>query len=156
MHGLNVHSLRYSLNCMCDFLNQVYFINDGGCCFVASLIAFHLDRLGVKYKLIVFDNEEKDYVSIQYEVLNMSKMKGTKCSISGNNTCSHYSIYIDGAGAINSNSYYDRDLKSYKIPGVNSKHIRWIYKHGSWNSEYNTYNNKIVKGIINSFFMKYE
>lgn len=155
MHRLNVRSLRRSLNCLCNCLDELYYINDGGCCFVASLIALHLDKLGVGYELAIFDEESKDSTSINYEVLSMSRMKGSRNSILGEHTCSHYCICIDGAGIVNGVSY-DWPINTYKIPGVTFRNIKWVYKNGSWNDCYSTNNNKIVKNIINSFFRKYE
>ena len=154
MRNLNVHHLTYSLNKLCDCLDHLYFINSGGCCYIASQIAMHLDRLGIEYKLIVYDEFPRNSFGINYEVTNMSKSKQKSHSVTGRSTCCHYCIYINGGGQINAGDI--SGLRKYTIHDVSYKNLKWIYKNGSWNNYYNTDNNKIIRGIINSFFKEYE
>lgn len=156
MRSLNIHAIRDSINRLCSFLDEEYDINSGGCCFVASLIAKHLDRLKIPYSLVAYDYLEKDLDYIQYEVLSKAKNKSGRKSVTGRHTCDHYCIKIIGAGEVNNEGFDDEGYSKYIINDVCSSHIKWIYRNGLWNNEYDTNNNKIIKGIIKSFFREYE
>lgn len=156
MRNLNIHSLRKSINTLCRFLDKEYYVNCGGCCFIASVIAKHLDRLGISYKLIAYDYFDKDLDFVQYEVSNKVKNKSILKSVTGNHTCNHYCLFIEGAGEINTGNIDNESLVRYEIQVVNSSNIRWIYKNGEWNNDYDTNNNKTIKNIVKSFFRQYE
>lgn len=153
MRNLNVHSLRRSLNKLCLFLDDLYCINSGGCCYIAYIIAKHLDRLGVGYTLSVYNFEGKDESDIIKEVTNMSK-SNNRNSVIGSHTCEHYCLSIIGGGHVNEGDV--EGLNQYNIKGITCRNIGWIYRHGLWNKYYDTRNNKVVKGIIDSFFKAYE
>lgn len=154
MRNLNIHSLCKSINNLCDFLDTEYNINNGGCCFIASLLATHLDKLGIPYDLITYSYFEKDLDYIQYEVSSKVKNKSYRKSVTGNHTCEHYSLFIKGAGEINEGDF--DNFVRYVIKDVQGSNIRWIYRNGTWNTDYNTCNNKAVKNIVKSFFKQYE
>lgn len=154
MRNLNVHSLCKSINKLCDFLNSEYNINCGGCCFIAFLLATHLDKLGISYELIAYDDLEKDLDYIQHEVSSKVKNKSYRKSVTGNHTCNHYSLFIKGAGEVNGGDF--SECLKYVIKDVQSSNIRWIYRNGVWNTDYNTCNNKAIKNIVKSFFEQYE
>lgn len=153
---MKLYELKSSLNYLCEFLDKNYSINCGGCCLLAYLIAQHLDKLSVKYKLVIYDDCLKESDKITEEILRMSKKKDNCKSVIGDGTCFHYSLLIEGAGTIN--EYFNEDESEYKyiIDKVHYRNIKWIYKHGSWNDLYDISNNDTVKGIINAFFKKYE
>lgn len=150
MQPINIHNLTYSLDCLCDCLNKLYSINSGGCCYVAYLIAHHLDRLNVKYNLIIYDYERKDEARINSEIKNRCLPN----SVTGKRTCEHYCISISGGGIVNRCDVIY--LKKYVVKDITNKNLKWLYRNGDWNPAYNRNNNKYVKGIINSFFLKYE
>ena len=154
MRKLNCHSLLRNLNSLCKFLDETYSVNLGGCCFLASLIARHLDKLNIKYDLVIYDNYAKDRVCIEHEVISCRKNKGLNNSVTGYYSCNHYCLQIRGAGIINGD-----DCKSehrYSIPDVSYKNIRWIYKNSSWNDCYEVQHNKTIKNIVKEFFKEYE
>ena len=155
MRNLNVHSLQRSLNNLCLQLNNKYLINNGGCCFVAYLIAFHLDRLGLRYKLLIITNEFKDDISISSEVHSRVRNNSRRTSIVGSGTCNHYALYLEGGGTINVGGF-STFLNKYLIEDVNSSDIKWIYRSGRWNPEYNVHNNRIIRKTFNAFFNGYE
>ncbi len=152
MRRINIHSLKRSLDRLCLCLDDLYQVNCGGCCYVAFLIARHLDRLGIEYNLSIYNFLPKIESDIIKEVTCM--LRSTGSSVIGTDTCEHYCISIVGGGSVNEGDV--ESLKRYDIKEVTHKNIRWIYKHGLWNNCYDTCNNKIVKGIIDSFFRKYE
>ena len=155
MRNLNVHSLQRSLNNLCLQLDDKYLINDGGCCFVAYLIAFHLDRLGLGYKLLIITNEFKDNISISSEVHSRVRNNSRRTSIVGSGTCNHYALYLEGGGTINVGEF-STFLNTYLIEDINSSDIKWIYRSGRWNPEYNVHNNRIIRKTFNAFFNGYE
>lgn len=155
MRNLNVHSLRRSLNDLCLQLNNKYLINNGGCCFVAYLIAFHLDRLGLRYKLLIFTNELKDDISILSEVHSKVKNNSRRTSVVGSGTCNHYALYLEGGGTINVGGFSILPNK-YLVEDINSSNIKWIYRSGRWNPKYNIHNNRIIRKTFNAFFNGYE
>lgn len=153
MRKLNLHSLRKSLNSLCNFLHDNYQVNCGGCCFIAYLIARHLDRLGIEYSLVIYDFFEKDQVCIEYEVLKKHKNKGVNNSVTGLNSCHHYCLQIRGAGVVN----LDEECgHRYIISGVTYKNIRWIYENSYWNECYDIQHNKTIRNIVKEFFKEYE
>ena len=155
MRTLNIHYLRRSINRLCDFLDAEYNINCGGCCFVAYEIAKHLDRLGLKYTLKIYDNCGKDLSAINTEVRKKRKNNSDRESVVGDYSCAHYFLWLEGAGSINNANCFT-DWGTYSISNINHTHIRWIYRVSVWNDIYDTSNNSKIKKIINSYFKSYE
>ena len=58
------------LNNLCQKLDILYDINNGGCCYVAYKIAKQLDKLNIKYELVVFDYISKNKSLTSKEVIN--------------------------------------------------------------------------------------
>lgn len=154
MRKLNCHSLLKSLNTLCKFLDDTYDVNLGGCCFLAAVIAKHLDRLGLDYELVIYDYYKRDQASIEHEVLSRHKNKTLFKSVTGRHSCNHYCLNLKGAGIINGDED-DYDHKFF-IPEVSHKSIRWIYKKSSWNDCYEVRHNKTIKNIVKEFFKEYE
>ena len=156
MRKLNVHSIAKQLNELCQKLSKKYDINLGGCCFIACEIAKHFDKLGLKYELRIYDHYGKRQEAINSEVRSKHKNKYDSESVVGYYSCSHYFLWLKGAGTINEEKDYFKGLKVYSISDINHTHIRWIYKISLWNDEYDTFNNNKIKKIINSYFKSYE
>lgn len=150
MQSVNAHVLKHSLDCLCTCLDTLYSINSGGCCYVAYLIACHLDKLKIKYNLVIYDYKKRDENCVERDILNMCLPN----SVTGNQTCDHYCISIEGGGVVNKGDV--TYLKKCVIRDVTSRNLKWLYKNGHWNSTYNRKDNRYVKGMINSFFLKYE
>lgn len=156
MRSLNCHSLLTSLDALCRFLDDAYDVNSGGCCFLASIIAKHLDRIGLDYELVIYDSYLKDISSIEYEVINRHRNRSKEHSVTGPYCCNHYCIHLKGAGIINSGCNEYGDKYKYIIPDITFKNIRWIYKLGGWNECYEIRHNKTIKNIVKEFFKEYE
>ena len=105
----------------------------GGCCYLASLIAKHLDKLNIKYDLIIYDNYSRNRENIKYEVISRRRNKGLNNSVTGRYSCNHYCIRLRGAGVINGNGDYTEEHR-YSIPNISYKNIKWIYKNSNWNN----------------------
>lgn len=155
MRKLNCHSLLRNLNSLCKFLNETYCVNSGGCCFLASLIAKYLDRLHIKYDLVIYDDYARDRLCIEYEVMACRKNRGLSNSVTGNYSCNHYCLQLRGVGVINGDDDCAREHR-YTIPDVSYKNIRWVYKNGKWNDCYEVQHNKTIKNIVKEFFKEYE
>lgn len=155
MRSLNIHNLTRLLNKLCLQLDEKYLINDGGCCFVSYLIAYHLDKLQLKYKLIIFSDEIKNSISISSEVYSKSKNKSKLKSVAGSYVCNHYTLYLEGGGPINISGFNKLPYKYY-IEDINSSNIKWIYNSGIWNKIYNINYNNIIRKIIKEFFNNYK
>lgn len=144
------------LNSLCDFLDENYDINWGGCCFVAYAIAKQLDRYNIPYELYVYDKEYvKDQKLISEEVRsNIQNYEDTN-SVVGDYTCNHYFLKILDYGFINQSEFTEEHLM-YKIDEITYHDINWIYENGDWNDNYNDeYNNQIIE-FINTLFKEYE
>lgn len=155
MRNLSYYSLLKNLNSLCKFLDETYNVNMGGCCYLASLIAKHLDKLNIKYDLIIYDNYSRNRENIKCEVISRRKNKDLNNSVTGCYSCNHYCIRLRGAGVINGNGDYIEGHR-YSIPNISYKNIRWIYKNSRWNKCYKVQYNKTIKNIVKEFFKNYE
>lgn len=155
MQNINAHKLKKLLNSLCWFLDNLYNINNGGCCYVAYLISKHLDRIGVKYKLVIYDYTKKQIDLTHYEIIHKVNSNNPKSSVTGEYTCNHYCLYIERGGIINNCNIDDQAFQCI-IDGISSSDIKYIYRNGMWNNTYNSKNNKSVSKIISIFFKQYE
>lgn len=138
------------LNDLCKVLEKKYKINYGGCCYVAYIIAKHLDKLNIHYDLVV-EEDDLDLDEIRWCLKN--KIIDNFNSLTGYNTCFHYMISIRDIGIINQ---MDQDKDYTYVPIESHKTIKWIYKNGDWNKHYQVSNNRKVRNNINKLFNKYE
>lgn len=145
----HLRQLRDDLNKLCEGLDDKYSINCGGCCYVAYLIAEQLEKLGLKYKLVVYSWDKKNIELINTEV-HSQKLLGNDNSVAGEYVSYHYAIHIVRIGTINPAD--DEDAYSYYLRGITASNIKWLYKTGCWNHCYSTANNKTIRNIIKSFF----
>lgn len=143
------------LNSLCEFLDNSFDVNCGGCCLISSFIAEHLDNLNIKYNLIIFDNDDKDVDSIIHEVQN-NEYSNDNNSVVGYNTSSHYCIEINDELINCSEKYSEGNYYKFRIPNVTYSDILWIYDEGCWNDNYDTDYSETIENIINNFFSIYE
>lgn len=142
----NRQYLAWELNKLCEFLDATYNVNCGGCCYVSYLIAKKLEELGVKYKVIFFDEELEDIKA--KDIKDAIKTKNLNHIGCGDFTCNHYAIVIDDQ-IVNGGAYEgEANLKV----AITSKELQWIYKTGDWNDTYNIGLNAILRNYINTFF----
>lgn len=151
----NLAALCKSLNNLCNFLDKEYDVNNGGCCYLAYLLAAQLEKLQLKYKFIIYDIEDKDIEAIQHEVSNKSKNRRRDSSVTGANSCNHYCLYLENGGEVNKSSFNDANEFRYVLENISSSNIRWIYRTGEWNEDYDPSNNTVIKDMIKSFFKHY-
>lgn len=143
-----------AVNKLCEELDSAYYINAGGCCYCASLIARELETRKIKYKLIIYDHSTRDVspLSIRRDIRSRNK----RSDFNDIMFCgSHYAIMLQNGEILNSGDYSSR-YPHVAVCYINSKHIRWMYDKGDWNRCYDTKYNSIVAKRIKQVFKKYE
>lgn len=148
---MGLELLVKELNKVCSKLQDDYNINYGGCCYVAYIIKRHLDRLGIPSELVIVDSCN---TICEEDVQDACKNRDANCIGTGDETCNHYFISITGYDFVNEDSYNDGEVVI--VHGLGYEDIRWIYKTGSWNCDYDTTNNAMVGRRIKQVFDKYE
>ena len=132
----NLSKLCHKLNSLYIFLDEVYNINSGGCCYVASVLAELLEEDDVDYSVIVYDCDCDNFYDIS-------------CS------CYHYAIRITGSEEYCSivNGYGEDECDSFsEFEGVTAIDLLDHYKECSWNDYYKVLRNKYIKGLITKFY----
>lgn len=153
---MNLQNLLDDLNDLCCILETEYDINNGGCCFLAYIIAREFDERDIKYSLIVRSSSYKNELIVSEEVNRMKEMHPSHSCV-GYETCSHYFLKV-GDTYINRDYNNDFDEYDYEldIPIPNCVPIKWIYEHGIWNISYDTNNNYYVEDLIKNLFNNYD
>lgn len=126
----NLEKLCLNLCFLCKFLDNVYKINAGGCCYVAAIIAKLLEKDEVDFSVIVYNCDYDDFYDID---------------------CSqyHYTLRI-GEYIINNDGYEECPYSEY--PNTYSIDLSDHYNECEWNTWYDTNRNKRIKRIIKDFY----
>ena len=126
----NLKLLSENLNHLCHFLDEVYDINSGGCCYIAGLIAKLLEDDNVGFSVIVYECDCEDFYDLD---------------------CSqyHYAITFN-TDIINADDYDEVEYSSFD--NVSSKDLFEHYQECCWNEQYNPGNNKFIKDTIKTFY----
>lgn len=142
---MNLQKLTHSLNQLCKVLESNFFVNEGGCCYIAYVIAKNLEKLNIPYKVVLCDEgiveTEKDFY---YGNIKKRSRKGI---YDYNYSFTHVYLTIDNL-AINYVDYLDENPIELFL---NSKDLFWIYKKGAWNPIYDSKLNPKIYKIINLF-----
>lgn len=129
----NLRELSTQLDKLCRFLDELYDINCGGCCYVAACLAECLQKDNVSYQVVVLECPE--------EVIKFSKIK---------KSCYHYFISVNN---IDINGYDDLDEDEYRIfYNVSSRSLFNHYKKCMWNDCYDSDKNKFIKKMIKQYY----
>ena len=113
------------INSLCREMDEEYLINDGGCCFVAAVIAENLERFNIKFKAIEYLYPCHYIIEVEDRLLNRGtfpKRNKADCE------------YLDYAS---SHELYN------------------IYYSNEWNEMYSKKWNLIVSTRIKALFNKY-
>lgn len=131
----NLSKLCHKLNSLFIFLDEVYNINSGGCCYVASVLANLLEEDEIEFSIIVYDCDYENFYDISRSQF-------------------HYAIRIlntDFNGIVN--GYEDHDEWEFnEFDNVTAIDLLDHYKECSWNDYYNVFRNKYIKGLITKFY----
>lgn len=138
-----ISELVYTLKEVSKFINNAYEINQGGCCYLAYCIAKNLERLHIKYKVIIY--EKLGFIDSRIEQF----IKDRNYNIIHN----HYAIII-GSDVINGWDHSD-----YTVCNLSSVDLKWMWlkgvDNGGWNDIFNIGKCKVIREIINSIFKDY-
>ena len=148
-----MRDLISNLNDLCSYLDNWYCINSGACCYVAYLIAKHLDKLSVNYKLVVYSREDKQQDKIENEALFMELNRTSDTSITGDHTCFHYDLLVSNREINFISSTHSR---RYVISGITSETIKWLYDKGDWNMDYDRKHNNYIERSIDKLFKDFQ
>lgn len=151
------------LNKLAEIVNEIaikcnnkYDINSGGCCFFASLVAKYLSSLGIKYKLVIYDNQTEDAKKLE---VRRDIRSGNKNTIYHDIvfSASHYAIELENGKIINGGDYDDGDRCYMSVAYIPAKRIKWMYDNGEWNHWYKRKKyNPIVGKLVKQAFNRYE
>lgn len=157
MYTEEITRLITDINEVCKKLDRKWDINSGGCCLVSAAIAEGLERFNIKYKVVLYYSRYRGpYGAL--EVRKNIKTKDIDSFPNGDETGSHYTIYIPSVNTILNSSYFKDDYYYRKtmVSKITCKDLQWIYNTGCWNDCYDTKHNISVRKKINSIFNKYE
>lgn len=125
------NSLAIKLNNICKCLDDLYNINDGGCCFIAYCLAKMLESDKFDFKIVVYGYKEK------VKHFNNLELSHT-----------HYAIHL-GNIIINQSTFKKYPKKEYI---AFSEDIFKHYSEGSWNSYYNKNKNKFIQRQLKTYY----
>lgn len=147
MRSKNKDRLVSMLNSICEFLDNYFDINAGGCCYVSYIIAKNLERLDLPYNLIIYSSDftEEEIEFYSKEITDsISNRKNEGYGIKYD-VCNHYCIEFNNV--IINKRCCDKNNIYVKIKNIPSKDIKWIYDTGDWNTMYE----KLMNSFVNSF-----
>lgn len=130
----NLKKLCDDINSLCIFLNDIYKINSGGCCYVASVLAELLESDNIEYTVIVYDSDFAEFWDID---------------------CSqyHYTLCVSD---IILNDYNFEECAYEEYDNVSSadllEHYNECAKNYDWNEVYNHSRNDYIKEVITNFY----
>ena len=134
----NLKVLSHQLDKLCKFLDELYDINCGGCCYLAYCLAKLLDSDNLEYQVVVVsDNCE--------ELMDCETLSDIPCS------CTHYGIYVDGEYINIDDSDLENDYVNHFI-NVTPDEIKEHYKFGDWNDCYDIDKNDLIWETLKTFY----
>lgn len=129
----NLKVLSHQLDKLCKFLDEMYDINCGGCCYVAACLAECLQKDNISYQVVVLECPE--------DIVKFSKIK---------RSCCHYFLSINNNDI---NGYENVGDDEYSVfDNISFRSLFNHYKKCSWNSFYNSNKNKFIKKIIKQYY----
>lgn len=137
---MNLKLLAHKLNKMFCMLDDVYYINKGGCCYAAYCVATLLKQSNIDYSLVVFEDDEDEFE----EVDSIADLEESH---------SHYGILIDGYGINIPDD--DVDFAMFIEDNPDPSNIQEHYNNSDWNDIYDSNKNEFIKGIITTFYKEF-
>lgn len=150
---VDLNKLIYWLNRTCCQLDEDICINEGGCCYVAYVIAKLMCKYNIKdYYLSIINQSPKNSQFLEYNIKNHIKKDINDSLVIKDGTCNHYFITINDK-RINGCGKFWNSKKLYRINlSVKPKDILWIYRNGDWSDVYDKqYNLRVYNNIENVF-----
>lgn len=150
---VDIGKLVYRLNRLCTQLDNDYYINEGGCCYVAYVIAKLMNRYNINdYYLSIVNTEPKEQLFVLDNIKRRKKKDDEDHLIIKDGTCNHYFITINNK-KINGCGYFWKSPKLFRMNiSINPNDILWIYHNGNWCDTYDKRNNLAVYNRIEYIF----
>lgn len=119
--------LLENINAVCTLFKKLYRVNNGGCCYLAYIIADYLEKNQIKYSVLLYDDHI--YYELPTEAVRHVAIKVNKTILNFDATCSRGNIS--------------------NLTNIKAKELLTYYKTcACWNSLYNNANNKFLKSIF--------
>lgn len=124
------------LNKVCLLLHDLYYINSGGCCYIAYCFAKLLKKDNFRFNVVIYETHELK----EKEFNNLSE--------------EHYHYAISIGGYVINSDYCDEDEGLYKkvYHKVKVQDILNHYYNNKWNECYDTSKNDFIFKIIKNFY----
>lgn len=123
-----VDYLSAKIQVVCDMLVKLYDVNYGGCAYLTYVIAEFLNKRGIKYEVIIYDDRNYDKMP-DIDVVHV-------CLKIGNNIINNNSEFIK----------YTCSNVGYVAPNDISEY----YNTNNWNKLYDRANNLFIKTTFNT------
>lgn len=152
---VDVNRLIYWLNRACHNLDKDYCINEGGCCYVAYVIAKLMRRYDAgDYYLSIINDGLKETSQLEENTKKHIKKADDKNILIRGGTCNHYHITINNK-RINGCGYFWNNKNLFRADlSIEPKDILWIYHNGYWCDTYDKKYNLRVYNVIEDIFRK--
>lgn len=136
------------LNDLCKELDDWNNINEGGCCFVAAVLAQNFEKYGIPYTIMMLDDfDSYDENRFNYAVDNRCL---DNCTGIFEDVCAHYFLKVNDTfvNPCNPWNLTEIELSSH----LQSEDLFWIYETGEWNPSFDTNICEDVADAITQFF----
>ena len=126
----NLSYLSKKLNSLCKFLDELYDINSGGCCFISFCIANLLEQDNISYDIgIIDDYPENTLEEFDHSAYHVFLIINDDYDIN-NESCDEYTTYSGSSLSL----------------------IQYYNKVSGWNSVYDHSKNVYMKKLITNFY----
>lgn len=133
-----------NLNSICSCLDKIYRINNGGCCYIAYIIADILYKEGIDYEVVVVPEEDSDLPDKFEDIKDSAYHVFIKVKFKDED----YLINSDDCSLEGDDTEYE--ARSYN--NVTPEEILNYYNSFHWNWVYNAVKNKFIKYVINLLY----
>lgn len=137
------------LNNFLSELDKTYNINNGGCCYIAYVLANLLEQHNIPYSFVIED--ECEYISGDLVAECIENRSCEECCYGlFDETCIHYMISVNNKLL---NKMEETKISNcHFFDGVDSSDILWIYETGSWNPAFDkSYKDEIFEKLSKFF-----
>lgn len=119
--------LLNNINTICTLFKKLYYVNNGGCCYLAYIIADYLEKRQINYSVLLYDS--KTYYNLPTEAVQHVAIKVGNTILNFDKVCSHDKV---------------SDLTNIKAKDL----LAYYKKCTCWNSLYNNANNRFLKSTF--------
>lgn len=131
-----------NLNSICYCLDKIYRINNGGCCYIAYLIADILYKEGIDYEVVVVPGDDADLPEDFEDISESAYHVFIKVDLDGED----YLINSDDCSA------EEGEFAAHSYENISPEQILNYYKKFRWNWVYDTVKNKFIKYVISLLY----